>query len=83
MATKKVVKKEVSRKPKFFDEPQDELLKEFKQFHTVKVMVGLSEINGVVIRFTKDGVIIRENGQQEHREFKTGEVQFMNDQGVQ
>ena len=76
-----MVKKE--RNPKFFSEPQHELLKEFKQNHTVKVSVGLSEINGVVIRFTKDGVIIRENGQQEHREFKAGEVQFMNDQGVQ
>lgn len=81
---KKTTKKEVKVKtPKFFTKPQDELLKEFKQNHTVKVAIGLSEINGVVINFTKDGVIIRENGQQEHKEFKAGEVQFMNDQGVQ
>jgi len=81
MAKKKIVKK--VKTPKFFTKPQDELLKEFKQNHTVKVAIGLSEINGVVINFTKDGVIIRENGQQEHKEFKAGEVQFMNDQGVQ
>jgi len=83
MAKKKAAKKAVKRTPKFFDEPQTELLKEFVQNHTVKVGVGLTEINGVVIRFTKDGVIIRENGQQEHREFKAEEVQFINDQGVQ
>ena len=82
MAKKKEVKK-APRKPKFFDEPQDELLKEFKQFHTVKVGVAFTEITGVVIRFTKDGVIIRENGQQEHKEFKAGEVQFISDLKVQ
>jgi len=79
---KKVVKK-APRKPKFFDEPQIELLKEFKQFHTVKISKGLTEIVGVVIRFTADGVVIRENGQQEHIEFKTEDIQFVNDQGVQ
>jgi len=83
MPRAKKVAKKAPRKPKFFNEPQDELLKEFVQNHTVKVGVGLTEITGVVIRFTKDGVIIRENGQQEHREFKAEEVQFINDQGVQ
>lgn len=83
MPKKSKKSKSVVKKVKFFDEPQHELLKEFKQFHTVKVSVALTEINGVVIRFTKDGVIIRENGQQEHREFKADEVQFVNDQGVQ
>ena len=52
------------RKLKIFSEPQNELLKEFKQFHTVRVRIGVSEITGVVINFTKDGVVLRENGQQ-------------------
>ena len=83
MPRKKAVKKAVKRAPRVFNEPQDELLKEFKQYHTVKITQAFTEITGVVVGFTKDGVIIRENGQQEHKEFKAGEINFVSDLNFQ
>jgi len=68
---------------KLYNESKNELLKEFKQNHTVKFRHGMREITGAVIGFTKDGVVIRRNGQQDHKEYKADEIHFLNDLKVQ
>ena len=82
MSKSKKSKPTTKRKPKFSSEPQHELLKEFKQFHTVKIRVAFTELEGTVINFTKEGVVLRLKGEQEHKEYKAEEIQFIGDLGV-
>lgn len=76
--TKKVVKK-----PEVFDEAQMELLSEFKKNHTVLFHYGMTEVKAVVLGFSKDGVIVREYGQQDKKEYKASEIEFITDLGVE
>ncbi len=77
-ATRKKIKKDI-----IYDTFQDERLNEFQKNHTVKIGYGMSEFKAVVLGFTKDGIIVRKYGQQDHKEYKVDEIQFLGDLGIE